>query len=74
MNLFDTTDHFYMPTSAGDTDWGEPFLEKISSGIIEVAGHPGFRQEWRMREREDLIRFAELARKKGHKLIGWHEL
>jgi len=74
MILFDTTDHFYMPTGAGDRDWGERVLEQISNGIIEVAGHPGFRQEWQIREREDLVRFAEYAREKGHKLIGWHEL
>lgn len=74
MKLFDTTEHFYMPTSAGDRDWCEHLLERIGSGTIEVAGHPGLREEWRSREREDLCRFAEHARESGHRLISWHEL
>jgi hypothetical protein len=74
MKLFDTTEHFYMPTSAGDRDWYQHLLEQIDSGTIEVAGHPGLREEWRAREREDLCRFAEHVRENGHKLINWQEL
>lgn len=74
MELFDTTEHFYMPTSAGDRDWSGQVLAQMRSGTIEVAGHPGFDEAWRAHEREDLCRFAEHAQEKGHELIGWRDL
>jgi hypothetical protein len=74
MELFETTEHFFMPTSADDVDWSEQVLARIKSGTLEVAGHPGYCEDWRAREREDLCRFAEHAQEEGHRLIGWRDL
>ena len=74
MELFDTTEHFYMPTSAGDRGWSGQVLAQMTNGTLEVAGHPGFHEAWRAHEREDLCRFAKQAQESGHELIGWRDL
>lgn len=74
MDLFETTEHFYMPTGAGDLGWSEHVLARVKGGTIEVAGHPGYSEDWRAREREDLCRFASQAQMQGHRLIGWRDL
>ena len=73
MKLFDTTEHFYMPTSTGDREWHDALLDGITGGTVEVAGHPGFREDWRAEEKRDLCRFAEHARNNGHELISWRD-
>jgi predicted glycoside hydrolase/deacetylase ChbG (UPF0249 family) len=74
MKRFTTTDHFYMPTSAGDTDWCEPLLERVTDGTLEVGVHPGYTEPWRNEERQAVPRFVEAARRRGHELIGWAAL
>jgi hypothetical protein len=74
MGLFDTTEHFFMPTSAGDRNWYQHLLKQIDGDSIEVAGHPGAHEEWRALERDDLCLFAVHAREVGHDLIGWQDL
>lgn len=74
---FETTDHFYMPSSTWDTNWGEPLLKVmrgLSGSTIEVGVHPGFSESWRSDERTSLHAFADAARREGHAIIGWNAL
>jgi predicted glycoside hydrolase/deacetylase ChbG (UPF0249 family) len=74
---FASTDHFYMPASAGDREWGEllPRLDTLPGDrTLEIGVHPGFEEEWRADERAGLISFVEQARAGGHDFIGWNEI
>lgn len=73
---FTTTDHMYMPTSAGDTAWEEPLaemLDQLGGGTLEVGVHPGY-EGWRDGERTSLLAFADKARSAGHELVSWRDL
>jgi predicted glycoside hydrolase/deacetylase ChbG (UPF0249 family) len=72
---FTTTDHMYMPTSAGDVAW-EMDLGRIAldlDGSLEVGVHPGY-EGWRDEERTSVLDFAALARSNGHELVPWKAL
>jgi len=74
---FDTTDAFYMPSSAWDLNWEKPLVECLNSlqvRTIEVGVHPGYAEGWRDAERVGILTFADLARRAGHKLIGWKDI
>lgn len=76
-SLFDTTDAFYMPSSAWDLDWQAPLVRRLASlraGTIEVGVHPGYAEDWRAVERQGVLAFAQLARDAGHTLIGWKDV
>jgi predicted glycoside hydrolase/deacetylase ChbG (UPF0249 family) len=70
---FTTTDHMYMPTSAGDVAWEQPLLHitRDLHGTLEVGVHPGY-GDWRDGERTSVLAFADLARRDGHELVGWN--
>ena len=73
---FATTDHFYMPTSAGDTGWERrlaQIAQRLRGRTLEVGVHPGF-DSWRDGERTSLVSFAALARDGGHELVAWKDL
>ncbi len=73
---FSTTDHFYMPTSRGDTSWEHRLAEivrHLGGQTLEVGVHPGC-ESWRDQERVSLVRFASLARDGGHDLIAWKDI
>ena len=72
---FTTTDHMYMPTSAGDVAWEQPLAEiaRELDGTLEVGVHPGY-GDWRDGERTSVLAFAELARDHGHELVSWKAL
>jgi predicted glycoside hydrolase/deacetylase ChbG (UPF0249 family) len=72
---FLTSDHLYMPTSAGDVGWEQPLTEiaRGLTGTLEVGVHPGY-EDWRDGERESVLAFAELARGDGHELVSWKDL
>src|SRR5262245_3747961 len=72
---FNTTDHMYMPTSAGDVVWEQPLAEiaRELEGTLEVGVHPGY-GDWRDGERTSVLAFAELARRDGHELVSWKAL
>ncbi len=72
---FTTTDHMYMPTSAGDVAWQQPLAEIVRDlrGTLEVGVHPGY-GDWRDGERASVLAFAELARRDGHELVSWNEV
>lgn len=75
MRRFATTEHFYMPTSTGDTAWPEPLLARVRSldGSLEVGVHPGY-GDYRADERLSAEALAERARADGHRLVSWNEL
>ena len=71
---FATTDHFYMPSSAGDVHWDEALLERLdelSGTTLEVGVHPGSDDAWRADEATSIDAFAERARAAGHDLVPW---
>jgi hypothetical protein len=73
---FTTTDHMYMPTSAGDTGWEAPLadvLGELGGDTLEIGVHPGY-EGWRDGERTSLLAFAETARAAGHELVSWRDL
>lgn len=73
---FATTDHFYMPTSAGDAGWEGRLAEiarRLRGKTLEVGVHPGF-DDWRDGERTSVLQFASLARDGGHELVAWKDL
>ena len=75
---FDTTDYFYMPSSAWDMDWEQPLLDRLAkldpNATIEVGVHPGYAEEWRKTEHAGILKFAQLAKAAGHTLIGWKDV
>lgn len=77
MEAFSTTDHFYMPTSAGDAQWHARLLRAVGElrgTSLEVGVHPGFEEPWRAEERTSLQGFVDLARDRGHRFLSWAEL
>lgn len=73
---FPTTDHFYMPTSAGDEDW-ERVAERLpllGGATLEVGVHPGEREAWRRSELRGLRPFVEAALQGGHELVDWRTI
>jgi predicted glycoside hydrolase/deacetylase ChbG (UPF0249 family) len=72
---FKTTQHFYMPRSAGDTAaWPEAVLQRVNGRSLEIGVHPGYAEAWRNEEREAVRVFAEIASKNGIDLVSWNEL
>lgn len=74
---FDTSDHFYMPSSAHDLAWDGALLERLASlpgATLEVGVHPGREEPWRVDECESVVRFAAAARERGHELVAWDRL
>jgi chitin disaccharide deacetylase len=76
MSAFTTTEHFYMPASTGDVDWGQPLLSRLDGldGSLEVGVHPGVDEEWRREEMVSAQAFALGARERGHALVSWSEV
>jgi predicted glycoside hydrolase/deacetylase ChbG (UPF0249 family) len=73
---FRTTDHFYMPASAGDLGWADDLLNRVSQlagTTLEVGVHPGF-DGWRDDERRSAARLSARARELGHQLVSWREI
>lgn len=71
---FQTSDHFYMPSSAHDLAWDGALLERLASlpgRSLEVGVHPGRDEPWRVDESESAIRFAAAARERGNELAAW---
>lgn len=73
---FVTTEHFYMPASAGDAEWAEPALALLRArgGVAEVGVHPGLDVAWRENDDRGAFAFAAAARAAGVDLIGWRDL
>jgi predicted glycoside hydrolase/deacetylase ChbG (UPF0249 family) len=74
---FTTTDHFYMPASAGDVDWEQVAVRMHDfppSSSIEIGVHPGHDEDWRRAERDALERFVAAAHEDGHALVTWRDV
>jgi hypothetical protein len=73
---FETTDHFYMPTTAGDHDWERvtASLAPLGGSTVEVGLHPGADDLWRRRELASLELFVSAAATAGHELINWRAI
>ncbi len=73
---FITTDHFYMPTSAGDRHWDQLAgrLSALPGQTLEVGLHPGYAEQWRRRESQSLQSFVRVAAENGETLVTWAEL
>jgi chitin disaccharide deacetylase len=73
---FRTTDHFYMPASAGDLGWADELLRRVDGlpgSTLEVGVHPG-PEDWRADERRSAERLAGAARALGHELVSWRAI
>lgn len=71
---FRTVDYFYMSANSMDTNWADAILREMDTmpddAIIEIGVHPGFNEEWRRHEYNDIIEFAEKLRAGGkHEII-----
>jgi predicted glycoside hydrolase/deacetylase ChbG (UPF0249 family) len=74
---FVTTEHLYVPASAGDHGWHDPLLtliEELPGRTLEVAVHPGTDEDWRVSEQESLGIFVAGASERRHSLVAWREL
>jgi predicted glycoside hydrolase/deacetylase ChbG (UPF0249 family) len=74
---FETTDHFYMPTTTGDRDWEAALvgtLGHLDGKTLEVGVHPGYEEDWRSSELQAATRFSKAARDAGYELVGWCSL
>jgi predicted glycoside hydrolase/deacetylase ChbG (UPF0249 family) len=74
---FETTDHFYMPTTTGDHEWEAALvatLAHLDGNTIEVGVHPGHEEDWRSDELRAATRFSQAAGAAGYKLVGWGSL
>ena len=71
---FKTTEHFYMPTAAGDPVWWNRLPLTLPGDSLEIGMHPGRLEPWRDRERRNVIAFADRVRQNDDRLINWNEL
>lgn len=74
---FMTTDLFYMPAQRLDTKWADNLLLRIENFstdmIIEIGVHPGYKEEWRKNEYDDILDFTKKA-SVSHDSINWNNL
>ena len=66
-----STDWFYAPCAARDSEWPEQLLRRPWTGTLEVGVHPGRAEEWRFRERADAARLRELLRDRCSPVVAW---
>lgn len=75
---FTTTENFYMPASQSDIMWTNNLLQRIKGNqkkeVLEIGIHPGFVEEWRKSEYDEIITFTKLLSKFEHELINWDNL
>lgn len=75
---YKTTDIFYMPANSHDQNWSEQFLRKIeglnADTTIEIGVHPGYMENWRKMECQDIQHVSKLIRASAHSLITWDNI
>lgn len=77
MRHFHTTRHFYMCTSAGDTEWVPKIVGWRWDGDLEVGVHPGspaHTEFWRNQERLAAQGLAASCLQAGFNILGWGQL
>jgi len=74
---FTSTDHFYMPATAGDADW-RALLPQLAGppeqATLEIGVHPGRSEDWRRAESAGLRAFAPAALADGHATATWRDV
>lgn len=70
---WETTDYFYMSVGSDDLDFLAATLG-LDTGTLEVGGHPGTVDGWRVNETVALRDFAGAAHDAGHTTITWRDL
>jgi hypothetical protein len=68
-----TTDHFYMSVGADDLDFGAA-LSSAGNGSLEIGGHPGTVDAWRVGETTALRQLAATLRANGYQVVAWRDL
>ncbi len=71
LRRFATTGHFFMPATAGDSNWADALLRLPLPGTVEVGLHPGRVEAWRASEAAAAAELARLARDGRHRLVTW---
>lgn len=74
---FRNPDYFYMSANNMDTGWSDYILREMeflpADATIEIGVHPGYNENWRLREFEDIMDFAKKVRNK-HNIVTWNVL
>jgi len=75
MRRFETTEHLYMPGTAGDASWTALLHRpELWTSTIEVGVHPGEDEEWRREEMQGAAEFAAEAGAAGAQLVTWLDI
>ena len=74
---FRNPDYFYMSANNMDVGWADKLLAEMDKlpqdAVIEIGVHPGHKEEWRQREYDDIIEFANKLRlSRRHEIINWN--
>src|SRR5262245_57637385 len=74
---FTSTDHFYLPATAGDEDW-RALLPQLAGlpeqATLEIGVHPGLSEDWRRAESSGLRAFVPAALADGHVTATWRDV
>lgn len=73
LKRWDTTDHFYMSVGADDLDFSAA-VSSAGSGTLEIGGHPGTVDAWRVGETTAFRQLAATLRGSGHEVVAWRDL
>lgn len=76
---FKSPQYFYMSANSMDTRWSDAIIAQMDKlpqdAIIEIGVHPGYKEEWRRHEYDDIIEFANKLRASGkHEMINWNQI
>lgn len=76
---FKCPQYFYMSANSMDTRWSDAIIAQMDKlpqdAIIEIGVHPGYKEEWRRHEYDDIIEFANKLRASGkHEIINWNQI
>lgn len=73
-----STDYFYMAANSFDTNWADSIIEQIAKlgdeKTIEVGVHPGYTEDWRINEFNDINDFATKLKNTKHQIINWNDI
>lgn len=81
-NRFKSTDFFYMSANNMDKGWSEAIIAQMDmlprNATIEIGVHPsspGYSEDWRVSEYNDIQIFASKLKENGqHEIISWNDL
>ena len=70
---WETTDGFYMSVGPDDLDFSAA-VSGGGDGTLEIGGHPGTIDTWRVGETGVLRRLTSILREAGHQTVSWREI